>query len=76
MLQVIAQILGGETLPWEGKLPPDVESKLGAFQKPVLQLLQRDPSHRMSTHKFHVACIKLFAKKATTDMMEYRHDEA
>lgn len=62
-----ARLLGHLHLPWEGQLRPDVKRKLGAFQEPVLRLLQREPSQRMTMNKFHTSCTKLFDRQATTD---------
>ena len=58
---------GSVALPWEGRLSPAVQRKLGAFKGPVLQLLQREPSRRVSMRRFHVACTKLFASRTTVE---------
>ena len=67
-VQVIAQLRGDVPLPWEGELSSDTVRKLGAFKGPVLQLLQREPSRRVSMRRFHVACTKLFASRTTVEL--------
>ena len=66
-VQVIAQLRGDVPLPWEGELSTEMQRKLGAFKGPVLQLLQREPSRRVSMRRFHVACTKLFASRTTVE---------
>ena len=70
LLQVTARLLGHMHLPWEGRQTSDMRRMLGAFQEPVLQLLHREPSQRMTMHNFHVVCKQLFARQATTGASE------
>lgn len=66
-MQVIARLLGGQPLPWEGELSATVQRHLGQFKGPILQLLQRDPPQRIGMRRFHVACSKLFAARTTVE---------
>lgn len=68
-MQVRARLLGHLPLPWESKMRPDVKRKLGSFQKPVMHLLQRDPSQRMTLHMFHAAFKKLAARQAPVERL-------
>jgi hypothetical protein len=63
-LQVVAQLLGAEPLPWE-QMSSDERKQLGAFRKPVIALLNRDPSMRPSMPKFISDCNSIFATSAT-----------
>lgn len=60
-VQVYSQLLGEADLPWEGdRLTVEVQRKLGVFRRPVLQLLQRDPTARISLHQFARGCDSIF----------------
>jgi hypothetical protein len=60
-MQLYAQLLGDEPLPWEGdRLTDDVTHKLGVFADSVLALLSRDPSARPSMHEFARDCEAIF----------------
>ena len=67
LMQVIARLKGEMPLPWEGELTAAVVRHLGTFRGPVLQLLHRDPAHRISMRRFHIACTKLFAARTTVE---------
>ena len=62
-MQVVQRLQAELELPWEGALTEDVERSLGAFKRPVLQLLQRDPSTRASLRAFHNSCVTLFSAR-------------
>jgi hypothetical protein len=66
-LQVYAQLLGREQLPWEGdRMTSDNWKKLGIFRHHVLKLLDRDPEKRMSAQHFAVACDSIFDSRSLT----------
>lgn len=50
---------GDLPLPWEGQLPADTDQMLGACKGPIMKLLHRDPSRRVSMRSFHDACTNL-----------------
>lgn len=63
-VQVMAQLLAEQELPWEGqrlRSRPAVRKRLGVFKKPVLALLHRNPAQRSSMHDFCAACDSLFS---------------
>lgn len=62
-----AQIRGdaAAVLPWEGGIPVRIQRLLGAFREPVLQLLRRDPSERISMWRFHALCNRVVADRPT-----------
>lgn len=64
-LQVMQRLRGDLPLPWEGELSPDVRRSLGAFQWPILKLLQRGPLERMTMRDFQHACTEYFAMHTT-----------
>jgi hypothetical protein len=64
-LQVIKQLRGELSLPWEEDMSPQKQRGLGAFKGPVLQLLHRDPEQRFSMRRFHGACTHLFSGRTT-----------
>jgi hypothetical protein len=66
-MQVIAQLRGDLPLPWEGNMSPAVLRQLGAFKGPVLQLLHRDASQRVSMKRFYFACTKIVASRTTVE---------
>ena len=66
-MQVIARLMGEKPLPWEGGLTAADVRHLGMFRGPVLRLLHRDPAHRISMRRFHIACTKLFAARTTVE---------
>ena len=63
-LQVIAQLLGEEQLPWEVHNAAD-RRNLGAFRGPIMRLLSRDPSDRPSMLEFYQACTSVFTSSTT-----------
>lgn len=67
-MQVIAQLKGETSLPWEGSRSSKALQKLGMLRAPVLNLLERSPTHRCTARQFHVACNKAFADHAVVDM--------
>ena len=67
LLQVLAMLEGREALPWEGELSAEVQRKFGVFRRPVLQLLQREPSRRSTLEAFHASCTHMFAMAAAAD---------
>lgn len=56
-MQMVAQILGEESLPWEpeekGK---ELLHRAGVFKGMVLELLNRDPQKRLSIQAFQDQC--------------------
>ncbi|NJR42368.1 MAG: protein kinase [Akkermansiaceae bacterium] len=64
LLQVVAQLLGNQPLPWENMSQAD-RRKLGAFRGPILQLLSRDPSQRPTMPEFYHACNSIFSTSTT-----------
>ena len=66
-MQVFAQLMGDLPLPWEGELGAELQRRLGAFKGPVLQLLHRDPTHRIALRRFHNTCNRLFANRTTVE---------
>lgn len=66
-LQVYAQLLGKEQLPWEGdRMTSDNWKKLGIFRPHVLKLLARDPAERMTMQQFAAACDSIFDSRSVT----------
>ena len=66
-LQVYAQLLGKEQLPWEGdRMTSGNWKKLGIFRHHVLKLLERDPPKRMTMQQFAVACDSIFDSRSLT----------
>ena len=61
------RLRGDLPLPWEGELSPKVRRSLGTFRGPILELLHRDPTKRISMRAFHQACNKLFAAGTTVE---------
>eukprot|EP00892_Ulva_mutabilis_P006549 jgi/Ulvmu1/4266/UM194_0006.1 len=64
---VLARLRGDRPLPWEGQLSPVVQRHLGTFKGPILQLLHREPSQRISMRKFHLTCSRLFSARTTVE---------
>ena len=64
-VQVVARLLGELPLPWEEELSSLVVRQLGVFRGPVMQLLQREPSDRISMDRFHALCSKVFSGQST-----------
>jgi hypothetical protein len=62
-MQMIAQIVGEEPLPWEpeekGK---ELLQRAGAFKGMVLALLERDPEKRLSIQSFLEQCSSLLER--------------
>lgn len=66
-IQVYAQLLGTEQLPWEGdRMTSGNWKKLGIFRHHVLKLLDRDPAKRMTMQQFAVACDSIFDSRSLT----------
>ena len=63
-VQVVAQLLGKEALPWENMSAED-RRKLGAFRGPIMQLLKREPSQRPTMPEFYHACSSIFSTSTT-----------
>ena len=63
-MQVVAQLLGNEPLPWENMSTED-RRKLGAFRGPIMQLLNRYPSQRPTMPEFYHACNSIFSTSTT-----------
>lgn len=57
-MQVTERILGKRRMPWEGDghAAQTLRRRLGRFPAPVLELLQRNPSERMSVTEFQMRC--------------------
>lgn len=49
-------LAGERPLPWEGGLSPRTQRRLGILRRPVLQLLQREPSRRSTMEDFCDSC--------------------
>ena len=64
VVQVVAQLLGEDKLPWESMSSVD-RRKLGAFRGPILQLLDRDPAKRPSMSEFYNQCNSVFTSSTT-----------
>lgn len=63
-LQILAQLLGEQDLPWEGsRAAPDTMRKLRTLRSPVLALLERDPNRRLSMQQFCEACDDIFCTR-------------
>ena len=60
-VQVVDRLVGELPLPWEKELSPLVVRQLGVLRGPVMQLLQREPSERISMDRFHAHCSKVFS---------------
>ena len=58
---MVARLQGELPLPWEEELSPVVARQLGVFRGPVMQLLHREPSDRISMDRFHALCKKVFS---------------
>eukprot|EP00892_Ulva_mutabilis_P004443 jgi/Ulvmu1/2370/UM130_0001.1 len=65
--RVMQRLRGDLPLPWEGELSPEVRRHLGAFEDPILKLLQREPGQRISMREFHVSCTNIFATRTTVE---------
>jgi hypothetical protein len=49
-------------LPWEeGRMSPEDSKKLGRFRKPILKLLQREPSQRDTALQFCKSMLEIFS---------------
>lgn len=67
-MQVYAQLLGAADLPWEGdRLSLTVQRQLGVFRRPVLQLLAREPTARITLHQFARDCDSVFDSPSLID---------
>lgn len=63
-VQVVRQLLGEESLPWE-RMNAATRKTLGAFKSPILQLLNRDPSKRPTMSEFYNNCNAIFSTSTT-----------
>ena len=61
VMQVVARLKGDLPLPWEEELSPLVVRQLGVYKAPVMHLLQRHPSDRISMDHFDALCSKAFS---------------
>lgn len=61
VVQVVARLKGDLPLPWEEELSPLVVRQLGVYKEPVMLLLQRHPSNRISMDRFDALCSKAFS---------------
>ena len=67
VVQVIEMILGDRQAPWEdSKTSKKLLRALGIFKTGVLGLLARDPSQRLTIHKFQQACRRSLANSSVT----------
>lgn len=57
---MVARLAGELPLPWE-EMSPLIVRQLGVLKGPVLKLLQREPSDRISMDRFHALCGKVFS---------------
>lgn len=67
---MVKSLRGELDLPWEGENLPKVERKLGKMREPVLALLHRDPSQRMTVAEFVRECNALFAVDTVDHYLE------
>jgi hypothetical protein len=59
-VQVVAQIVGEQLLPWEDAArAKQLLRTAGIFRAPVLTLLQRDPENRPTVGSFLAQCSSL-----------------
>lgn len=66
---MIEKLLGKQPLPWEeGQLTAAQRSRLGVFRRPVVQLLERDPSRRPSLQQFCDMCTSIFSATTTVNL--------
>ena len=71
-MQVVAKLLGKEELPWEGNLAeknPSARRRLGLFRQPILSLLHRDPTQRVSLADFCKTTKNMFSYQRNSEMM-------
>lgn len=64
------------TLPWEeGRLSSEDNKKLGRFRKPLMQLLQREPSQRATAMQFCKQMFEIFSSTpgASTVLKDTMH---
>ena len=63
-MQIISQLKGEAELPWEGdRAKPDVMRKLRTLRRPVMALLDRDPTNRPTMMKFCDQCDDIFGTR-------------
>lgn len=63
-MQIIAQLKGNAELPWEGeRANPETLRKLRTLRRPVMALLERDPSLRPSLMRFCDQCDDIFGTR-------------
>ncbi|NJR42309.1 MAG: hypothetical protein HC767_06270 [Akkermansiaceae bacterium] len=59
-------------LPWEeGCITRSDRKKLGMFRRPILQLLQREPSHRITVEQFSLDLASIYEHH--TDTQTHTH---
>lgn len=70
-VQVVAQLVGEEKLPWEGKgREKEMLRNAGRFKGAVLGLLRRDPAQRARVHTF----VQQYASiMSTTTQQQFPH---
>lgn len=63
-VQILAQLLGDQDLPWEGtRAAPDTMRKLRSLRSPIMLLLERDPARRLSMQQFCESCDDIFGTR-------------
>ena len=67
-MQVLARLAGELPLPWEEQLSPVMAHQLGVFKGPVLQLLEREPSARISMERFKNLCRTAVAGQSFSEL--------
>lgn len=69
VVQVMAQILGEQALPWEAAAEGSREllRRLGGFRAAVLDLLARDPSSRLGITEFIARCRRVLERTTGTE---------
>jgi hypothetical protein len=62
-VQIYRQLVSpDQTLPWEeGRISAGDKKKLGKFRKPIMQLLQREPSERGTALQFCKQMFEIFS---------------
>jgi hypothetical protein len=61
-MQVIAQIVGEQQLPWESEQGARLLlRRAGKFKGPLLQLLNRDPAERPTIESFVMQCSNILS---------------
>lgn len=61
-LQTMAMITGFDPAPWEAESTRTlILHRLGSLKRPILRLLDRNPSTRLTMDGFHEACCRVLA---------------